>query len=229
MRLKGSRQTNPVAVGDVVDFELEPGRAEGIINRLHDRRNYIIRKSNNLSKQSQVIAANLDQVMLMATLVSPPTSTGFIDRFLVTAEAYHIPAILLFNKTDLYSADMMELVDDLIQLYEQIGYTCIKVSAIDHSGIETVREKLQGRTTLISGHSGVGKSTLLNVLSPGLEQKTGNISAYSDKGKHTTTFAEMFELSMDTYVIDTPGIEDFGVIDMQQSKLRITSRKCVHG
>ncbi len=218
-RMQGLTTTNPVAVGDNVDFEIEPEQQTGVINKLHDRKNYIIRKSINLSKQAQIIAANLDLALLVVTLASPRTSLGFIDRFLVTAEAYGIPAGLIFNKLDLFSEEGLEILAEYKAIYEKIGYPCYQVSAIKKTGIKEVEAVLKDKITLFSGHSGVGKSTLLNAILPGLDVRTGEISDWSDSGKHTTTFAEMFELSFGGFLIDTPGIRELGVIDIEKQEL----------
>lgn len=218
-RLKGIKSTNPVAVGDVVEIEQEPKNETAIITKLEDRKNYIIRKSNNLSKQTQIIAANLDQAVLFVTLAMPRTSTGFIDRFLVTAGAYHIPVIIVFNKIDIYDTDGMEVLQLYSNIYQSIGYPCIQVSAKTGNNIDGLKEQLQGKTTLVAGHSGVGKSTFINLLSEEIQQKTGIISDYSSKGKHTTTFAEMFELNPGTRIIDTPGIKDLGVVDLEPTEI----------
>ncbi|GAA4144948.1 ribosome small subunit-dependent GTPase A [Sphingobacterium kyonggiense] len=218
-RTHGIKTTNPIAVGDIVDFELEPGQDSGVITQLEPRRNYIIRRSVNLSKQTQIIGANLDQAILVVTLASPPTSTGFIDRFLVTAEAYSIPAILVFNKLDLFSDEGLEILAEYMDLYENLGYSCYAVSALKGEHIEELRQLLKDKTTLVSGHSGVGKSTLINAIVPGLELKTGIISEWSDKGKHTTTFAEMIDLPFGGQLIDTPGIRELGIVDIEPQEL----------
>lgn len=218
-RIKGLKTTNPIAVGDTLDFELEPDQDTGVITNLHDRRNYIIRKSVNLSKQAQIIAANIDQAFLIVTLASPRTSLGFIDRFLVTAEAYSIPASLIFNKLDLFSDEGLEILAEWQQIYEPIGYPCYEVSARVGTNIEQITALLKDRTTLLSGHSGVGKSSLINAILPSLEIKTGSVSDWSDKGQHTTTFAEMHTLPFGGYLIDTPGIRELGVIDIEQQEL----------
>ena len=218
-RIKGITTTNPFAVGDLVDLEMEPDLLTGVITKLHNRKNYIIRKSVNLSKQGQIIAANLDQAFLIVTLASPRTSLGFIDRFLVTAEAYHIPAILIFNKLDLFSEDGLEILTEYQSIYENIGYPCYSVSALQKTHIDKILDLLKDKVTLFSGHSGVGKSTLINALLPGSEIKTGEISDWSDKGKHTTTFAEMFSLPFGGYLIDTPGIRELGVVDIEKAEL----------
>jgi len=218
-RIKGITTTNPLAVGDVVDFEMEPDQGTGVITNLHQRKNYIIRKSINLSKQAQIIAANLDQALLIVTLASPRTSLGFIDRFLVTAEAYDIPAVLIFNKLDLFSDEGLEILADYKAIYENIGYPCYEVSALKGANIDKVQALLKDKVTLFSGHSGVGKSTLINALLPQLELRTGEVSEWSDKGMHTTTFAEMFELPQGGSIIDTPGIRELGIIDIEQHEL----------
>jgi len=218
-RTKGITTTNPIAVGDEVDFELEPEQGTGLITKLHQRRNYIIRKSINLSKQAQIIAANLDQALLIVTLASPRTSLGFIDRFLVTAEAYDIPAALVFNKLDLFSDEGLEILADYKAIYENIGYPCYEVSALNGTNVEQVSAIIKDKMTLFSGHSGVGKSSLINALVPELKLRTTEISEWHDKGVHTTTFAEMFELPQGGYIIDTPGIRELGVIDIEKNEL----------
>lgn len=218
-RMKGLVSTNPVAVGDIVDFEIEPDQQTAVINKVHLRRNYIIRKSINLSKQVQVIAANLDQACLVVTLASPRTSLGFIDRFLVTAEAYSIPTILIFNKLDLFSDEGLEILSIYMDMYEGIGYKCYAVSAKEGTHIPEIIELLKNKTSLFSGHSGVGKSSLINQIIPGISLRTGEISDWSDSGKHTTTFAEMFELPFGGKLIDTPGIRELGVTDIEKQEL----------
>lgn len=218
-RIKGITTTNPIAVGDIVDFEMEPDREDGVITNLRQRKNYIIRKAINLSKQAQIIAANLDQAILVVTLASPRTSLGFIDRFLVTAEAYDIPARLVFNKLDLFSDEGLEVLADYKAIYEDIGYPCFEVSAIEGTNISQVQDLLKDKVTLFSGHSGVGKSSLINALLPELDLRTHMVSDWSDKGMHTTTFAEMFELPQGGFIIDTPGIRELGVIDIEKQEL----------
>lgn len=218
-RMKGIRTTNPIAVGDWVDIKIEKDADSGFITKIHQRKNYIIRKSINLSKQAHILAANVDQAFLIVTLASPATETTFIDRFLVSAEAYSIPVNLVFNKVDLYDQETIAKMDNLIALYEKIEYTCLKSSATEHIGIEQVQELMKGKVNVISGHSGVGKSTLINALDSELNLKTGEISDYHKAGKHTTTFSEMFELSTGGYIIDTPGIKGFGVIDMEKEEV----------
>ncbi|GHT39196.1 putative ribosome biogenesis GTPase RsgA 2 [Bacteroidia bacterium] len=218
-RLKDIQSTNPVAIGDFVGLELN---AEGtaFIREIDDRRNYIVRRSSNLSKQSHILAANLDQVFLIVTVNHPVTSTTFIDRFLATAEAYRIPAALVFNKIDCINTDEQEYMHALIRLYKTIGYPCYQVSATEDADVrERFIAPLQNKTTLFSGHSGVGKSTLINRLIPGGAQKTRAISDYHNKGMHTTTFSEMLTLPDGGYIIDTPGIKGFGVFDMEDAEI----------
>lgn len=213
MRIKGLETTNPVGVGDKVEFEPVENTGEGIISRVLDRKNYIIRKSVNLSRQAQVIAVNMDLALVVATPVLPKTSTGFIDRFLATAEAYSIPGGVVFNKLDLYDDDVKEYVFELAEMYNSIGYMTFIVSALKKETLEGLKVALKSKVTLFSGHSGTGKSTLINNLIPGLSIKTGEISSAHLKGKHTTTFAEMHALPDGGYIIDTPGIREFGILD----------------
>jgi len=217
-RIKGIKSTNPLAVGDRVVFDMETigDKTRGIITGIKDRKNYIIRKSVNLSKQTHIIASNLDQVFLLVTLNNPPTSTTFIDRFLVTAEAYHIPAILLFNKIDTYGKEELGEVAYLESLYRTIGYTCIQISCATGVNMAMVKERMKGKTSMFSGHSGVGKSTLVNAIEPTLDLRTKKISEQHLQGQHTTTFAEMFDLGFGARIIDTPGIKGFGVVDMEK-------------
>ncbi len=220
-RTKDIKTTNPIAVGDWVDIvlEAEATAKTAIIEHLYERKNYIIRKSINLSKQAQIIAANLDQAFLVVTLASPFTSLGFIDRFLVTAEAYDIPAGLIFNKLDLFSEEGLDILHDYEAIYKTIGYPCYEVSALKGINIETFKDLLRNKTTLISGHSGVGKSTLINAIHPEAKLRTAAVSEWSDKGKHTTTFAEMILLPSGGHLIDTPGIRELGIIDIEQQEL----------
>lgn len=220
LRTEGFRSTNPVAVGDRVEFEPqiaddEPGR----IGRVHDRRNYMVRRSVNLSHQMQIIAANIDQAILMITVERPQTSPGFIDRFLVTAEAYQIKVVLLFNKIDDLSGPETARMLELSDIYTAVGYDVMHTSAVDGIGVDSLKEVLKNRVSLISGHSGVGKSTLINRIAPGLELRTGAVSTYHNKGQHTTTFAEMYDLPFGGQIIDTPGIKGFGLVDMNRSDI----------
>lgn len=220
-RIKGIKSTNPVAVGDRVEFSADEkgGESEGVIHEIHDRDNYIIRKSVNLSKQTHIIASNIDLVFLLVTLNNPPTFTTFIDRFLVTAEAYGIKAILLFNKVDTYTEDELGEVKYLAALYRKIGYQCLGISAKTGKNVEQVKELMTGKTSMFSGHSGTGKSTLVNAIEPSLDLKTSKISDQHKQGQHTTTFAEMFDLGFGARIIDTPGIKGFGVVDMEKEEL----------
>jgi len=220
-RIKGIKSTNPLAVGDVVDFEIETNNdiETGVINEIHDRTNYIIRKSVNLSKQTHIIAANIDLVFLLITINNPPTFTTFIDRFLVTAEAYSVDTILVFNKIDSYALEQRAEVMYLKDIYEKIGYRCMEVSATENVNVDLVKEMMIDKTSMFIGHSGVGKSTLVNTIEPDLELKTKEISMQHKQGQHTTTFAEMFDLSFDAKIIDTPGIKGFGVVDMDKDEV----------
>ena len=217
-RLKGIRSTNPVAVGDRVELV---ANAEGtaFITAIEDRRNYIIRRSQNLSKQSHIIAANVDQAFLVVTVDFPQTSTTFIDRFLASAEAYRVPVVLVFNKTDLLDADLLHYQQMMMALYENIGYHCVAISAETGEGIEALRPLLQQKITLLSGNSGVGKSTLINRLVPDANLRTAEISDAHNTGQHTTTFSEMISLSDGGWLIDTPGIKGFGTFDMEPEEL----------
>ncbi len=219
-RIQGIKSTNPVAVGDKVKFEIEEGEeVTGVIKEIEDRDNYIIRKSVNLSKQTHIIAANIDQAFLLITLNNPPTFTTFIDRFLVTAEAYQIKTILLFNKIDTYNEEELGEVKYLAALYRSIGYECIGISAKAGKNVDKVKDLMTGKTSMISGHSGTGKSTLVNAIEPTLDLKTAGISEQHRQGQHTTTFAEMYDLSFDARIIDTPGIKGFGVVEMEKEEL----------
>ncbi|MCB0472242.1 MAG: ribosome small subunit-dependent GTPase A [Flavobacteriaceae bacterium] len=218
-RISDSKSTNPVTVGDHVDFDLETDSENGIISHIHDRKNYIIRKSVKLSRQTHIIAANIDQVFLLVTLIEPPTLTSFIDRFLATAEAYSIPAILLFNKIDLYTKDHLDKKKELEHIYRKIGYECLDISATEKINLDKLKVMMQDRVNMFSGHSGVGKSTLINAIAPELDLKTAMISAQHKQGQHTTTFAEMFALPFGGYIIDTPGIKGFGVVDFDKEEV----------
>ncbi|MCB4798627.1 ribosome small subunit-dependent GTPase A [Neotamlana laminarinivorans] len=220
-RIKGIKSTNPIAVGDIVDFDLETNNKEetGVIHKIHDRKNVIVRKSVNLSKQTHVIASNLDMVFLMITINNPPTLTSFIDRFLVTAEAYSIKTILLFNKIDAYDKETLDEVRYLAHIYREIGYECIGVSAKTGKNVDKVKALMEGKVSMFSGHSGVGKSTLVNAIEPSLNLKTKEISSQHMQGQHTTTFAEMYDLSFNASIVDTPGIKGFGVVDMDKEEV----------
>jgi ribosome biogenesis GTPase len=220
-RIKGIKSTSPLTVGDHVDFELEQHSNEGVIINIHDRKNYIVRKSVNLSKQTHIIAANIDLAFLLVTLDHPPTFTSFIDRFLATAEAYHIKAVLLFNKIDLNNDELDQKQNKLIKIYSHIGYPCLKISATENINTDQVKELMLGKISMFSGHSGVGKSTLINAIAPELNLKTAEISLQHKQGQHTTTFAEMFALNTDpeSYIIDTPGIKGFGVVDFEPNEV----------
>ena len=211
--MQGIKSTNPVSVGDQVNFEFEDGKETGVINKIFERKNYIIRKSVNLSKQTHIIASNIDIAFLLVTIDNPPTFTGFIDRFLATAEAYSIKSVLLFNKLDIYTDYELGKLAMLEATYSEIGYKCIAISATKNIGVDEVKSLMKDKTTMFSGHSGVGKSTLINAIEPSLNLKTKEISKQHKQGMHTTTFAEMFELSFGGFIIDTPGIKGFGVVD----------------
>ncbi|MBO9699196.1 MAG: ribosome small subunit-dependent GTPase A [Sporocytophaga sp.] len=219
-KLKNFKVTNPIAVGDYVDFTIEnTAERTVLIEKIHPRENYMIRKSVHKTGHGHMIAANIDQSILVVTLVLPRTSLGFIDRFLVSCEAFRIPAVLVFNKIDLYDEALYAYQQDLINIYEGLGYKCILTSVQTGQGIEEFKNILKNKKSLISGHSGVGKSSLVNLIAPDLELKTGDISDFSLKGKHTTTFAEMFELEPGTYIIDTPGIKELGIFDMEEEEI----------
>jgi len=220
-RIKGIKTTNPLAVGDLVEFDTGFNSQENMITDIKPRKNYIIRKSINLSKQAHIIAANIDQALLIVTLVNPRTSLGFIDRFLVTAQAYQIPVVLVFNKIDVLDEQQIQEQQDVVDLYQNIGYTCIKVSALGKQNLDKLQHLMKDKVSLISGHSGVGKSSLVNAVEPTLDLKTAQISAVHHKGMHTTTFAEMFSLSFGGFIIDTPGIKEFGLIDMKKDELSL--------
>ena len=219
-RLRGSRTTNPVVVGDRVRAEIGQEEGDNVITDIRPRSNYIIRRASNLSKESHIIAANIDTAYLVVTLDFPATSTEFIDRFLVTAEAYHIPVVILLNKMDLFAApEYREIIDEFSAIYRSAGYEVTEISATTGQGIDTLRQRMHGRTSLFSGNSGVGKSTLINAIEPGLHLKTGAISDYHHKGKHTTTFSEIFPLTGGGFLIDTPGIKGFGLVDIAPDEL----------
>ncbi len=217
-RLKGIRSTNPVAVGDRVEI-VRNQEGTAFITNIEDRRNYIIRKSQNLSKQSHIIAANVDQAFLLVTVNHPQTSTTFIDRFLASAEAYSVPVVLVFNKTDLLTEDELEYQKMMIDLYETVGYDCVAISAEKGEGIDDLLGLLEGKITLLSGNSGVGKSTLINKIVPGVNLRTSDISDSHNTGMHTTTFSEMIQLERGGYIIDTPGIKGFGTFNMEPEEI----------
>lgn len=219
LRIKGIKSTNPVAVGDKVTFEPEEDKETGVIKSILPRSNYIIRKSINLSKRSHILAANVDHVYLIVTLVAPQTHTAFIDRFLVTAEAYHIPVTILFNKVDLYEEIDLEVLENFMDIYKMAGYRCLTISAKQSNSVAFLKEEIKGKKVMFGGHSGVGKSTLINSLDPQLELKTGKISSSHLSGQHTTTFAEMHPLTSGGFIIDTPGIKAFGLIDFDKKEL----------
>ena len=218
-RIKGIRTTNPIAIGDRVEFSMMKEENAGLITKLEDRKNYIIRKSINLSKQSHIIAANIDQCFLIVTVQQPETSLTFIDRFLASAEAYRIPVSLVFNKIDLVGEEWQEYLEGVVGLYETVGYRCYKVSSVTGEGIEEIRRLLDGKITLLSGNSGVGKSTLINTLFPNYNIKVSEISDAYGTGKHTTTFSEMYPVADNAYIIDTPGIKGFGTFDMTRGEI----------
>ena len=219
LRTREFEITNPVAVGDNVLFERTPEHTSGIITEVLERKNYILRKASNLSKQSQIIAANIDQAFLMVTIVLPETPVEFIDRFLVTAEAYRVPAFIVINKTDLYNDEATEKMVYLEEMYSRIGYECIRLSLKNGENVDLLKSKMKDRISLVSGNSGVGKTTLINTLSPGLNLKTSEISDYHKQGKHITTFPEMHRMPFGGFVIDTPGIRGFGVVDMEKNEI----------
>ncbi|MEN8121923.1 MAG: ribosome small subunit-dependent GTPase A [Bacteroidota bacterium] len=218
-RTKGFVATNPLTVGDHVDFLVKKEEDTGLITKLHDRKNYIIRKSINLSHKAHIIAANVDHAFIVITVKMPETHPIFIDRFLVSAEAYNIPTTLVFNKIDIYDETDRKKMQELIDMYDSVGYNSIKVSAITREGIDELKEFLKNKYSVFAGNSGVGKSTLVNAIDPALNLKTAEISEYHKKGKHTTTFSEMFEFYFGGYIIDTPGIKGFGLVDLEDENL----------
>lgn len=219
-RLNDLDITNPVAVGDIVTVLAEEGQpGKGVITDIQERHNYLIRQSPRQKHQRHIIAANIDQALLLATFSQPRTSLGFIDRFLVAAEVYQIPVIILFNKSDIYTEEDTQAYKAAKALYADLGYPCLRASALTGYHIDKVKQLLASKTTVVSGHSGVGKSALLNNLQPDLGLRTQNISAYSEKGMHTTTFAEMFQIQGNTYIIDTPGIKEFGLVHIEPPEL----------
>ena len=233
LRIKEFRTTNPIAVGDNILFEIDRKTNSGIITEVLDRRNWILRKASNLSKHSQILAANIDQVFLMITIILPETPVEFIDRFLISAEAYRVPAIIIINKTDLYGEDELAKMEYLESIYKNIGYECVRLSLKEKTNTDFLKQLMKGKTSLISGNSGVGKTTLLNYFNPLLNLKTEAISDYHKQGKHITTFPEMHQMPFGAFVIDTPGIRGFGVVDMDRNEIYhffreifIKSREC---
>lgn len=220
-RIKGIKSTNPIAVGDIVDYDVDENSdvSTGTITNIQERKNYIVRKSVNLSHQMHIIASNIDRVFLLVTINNPPTTFNFIDRFLVTAEAYRIETILVFNKIDTFDEATLNEQLFMQYVYEKIGYQCLRVSSTEIKGIEALKTLMIGKVSMFSGHSGVGKSTLVNALEPTLHLKTKTISEASKQGQHTTTFAEMYDLSFDAKIIDTPGIKGFGIVDMEKDEV----------
>jgi ribosome biogenesis GTPase len=218
LRLNQGKGTNPIAIGDWVDY-LEGDHKQGTITKIYPRKNYIIRRSSNLSRQYHILAANIDQAFLIISLASPATPLEFIDRFLVTAEAYSIPVFLIFNKIDLLTLQLNSELEDITSVYEKIGYTCFQISVKERIGLEPVIKRLQNKVTFISGNSGVGKTSFINLVEPGLDLKVAEISSYHKKGKHTTTFYEMFELSNGGFIIDSPGLKGFGTVDLKREEI----------
>jgi ribosome biogenesis GTPase / thiamine phosphate phosphatase len=218
MRMKGMRVTNPVAVGDKVQFSLEAD-GTGIIHEIMRRENYLIRRAIKKTSHGHILAANIDQAMLLATITYPRTSLGFIDRFLVAAESFRIPCILVFNKTDMWNEAMWDFAEELAAIYPPLGVKFCSISSLKNQDVESIKSQLKGKTTLLAGHSGVGKSTLLNKIDPAIQQKTAEVSDFANKGTHTTTFAEMFCLAPDTFVIDTPGIKEMGLLDFYDEEI----------
>lgn len=219
-KIKGLKVTNPIAVGDRVQFDVEDeAENTAVITDIEPRENYIIRQSVHKTAHGHILAANIDQAVMLVTLALPRTSLGFIDRFLVTAESFRIPTTLVFNKTDILSDDGLAYQQEIMTLYESIGYECLATSATEGQGVDAFRQLLDHKITLLSGHSGVGKSSLVNAIAPNLNLRTSEVSTFANKGVHTTTFAEMFELAPDTYIIDTPGIKELGLADMEKEEI----------
>jgi ribosome biogenesis GTPase len=217
--MKGIKTTNPIAVGDIVDFKIDEKTGEGVIVKIYPRKNYIIRKSINLSKKAHILAANIDQAILMVTLVQPKTYPEFIDRFLVSAQAYGIPAKIVFNKIDLYDDKTLKDMNNLIQTYKAIGYECYSISAKNKIGVDEIAKLLSNKISVIAGHSGIGKSTLINIIDPTLNIKTNEISEMHKSGMHTTTYPEMHTLNNNGYIIDTPGVKGFGIVDIEKEEI----------
>lgn len=215
-RLNDIKTTNPLSVGDLVDFELGDGSDDSVISHILPRRNYIVRRSTNLSKEAHIIASNLDNVFLVVSLHTPSTSYEFVDRFLVTCELYHVPVTILLNKIDLCEE---EEIAEFVGVYKKAGYDVLLCSATENCGIDAVKELMKGKISLFSGNSGVGKSTIINAIAPDVETKVGDVSDHHNKGKHTTTFSQMFKVDKDTYLIDTPGVKGFGLIDVERDEI----------
>lgn len=218
-RIANIKHTNPIAVGDEVDFEIDKDDI-AVITNIHERKNYIIRKSVNLSKKTHIIASNIDVAFLVVTMANPKTSFGFIDRFLITAEAYQIPVIILFNKIDAYTEEELDDLDYYKHIYNSIGYESMDISAETGLNLDLVKDRMKDQVSLVSGHSGVGKSTLINALHPDLNLKTHQVSDFNSKGQHTTTFAQMFEWPFGGFIIDTPGIKEFGLVHLDKTELQ---------
>jgi len=219
LRIQGLKSTNPITVGDRVWYSLHPADQKGVIHKILDRKNYIIRRATNLSKQYHIIAANIDQALLVVTLADPPTSTEFIDRYLAGCEAYRIPAVLIFNKIDAYNDEQLQQCRELEKIYSRIGYTCVETSATQNINIDSFKSLISGKISVLGGHSGVGKSSLVKAVAPDLEIKIGDISEYHRTGRHITSFSQMYEIFKDAFIIDTPGIKGFGLVDIEKNEL----------
>lgn len=219
LRIQGLKSTNPITVGDRVLYTIQPTDHKGMIYKILDRKNYIIRRAINLSKQYHIIAANVDQAILVVTLADPPTSTEFIDRYLVGCEAFRIPAVLIFNKVDTYSTDLLQQCKELEEIYTQIGYTCMETSVKKNINIDRFKDLVAGKISVLNGHSGVGKSSLIKAIAPEVDIKIGDISEYHRTGKHVTSFSQMYEIFEGAFIIDTPGIKGFGLVDIEKNEL----------
>ena len=217
-KIAGIKVTNPIAVGDRVEFDLE-ANGQGIIHSIHERKNYLIRRSTRKTAFGHILASNLDLAIVVATITFPKTSLGFIDRFLISAESFRIPSLLVFNKSDMWTNEAWEFTNYLQKIYSAVNVDFMSMSAKDGNNVELFKDKIRGKTSLMAGHSGVGKSTILNLLSPDINQKTDEVSTFANKGIHTTTFAEMFETEKGTFIIDTPGIKELGLIDIYNEEI----------